>query len=85
MTEKEAVRLILKTVNSNPVPSVVGLGESGLSRVKDLFQRDANKAVGDFMQNRDPGPLVEVAASLHAYGKISGEQYDQLQKAFEKE
>lgn len=85
MDEKAAIGFILQKVNAMDARTGYGLGEPGMATIKNIAQQDANKAVADFIQNHDPGPLVELIGTMHAYGAITDAEYDQLNAIFQKE
>lgn len=83
MEEKTAIALILSKLNNDNIPSVVGLGEHGLGRIKDILLRDANKAISEYLKSRDPGPLVEIISSMYAYGRLKDDEYEKLLLTFQ--
>jgi len=85
MDEKTAVGFILHKVNAMDAQTGFGLGESGAATIKNVLQHDANKVIAEFMQNRDPGPVLELIATMHAYGGITDDEYNQLTTSFSKE
>lgn len=85
MDEKAAIGFILQKVNAMDARTGYGLGEPGMATIKNVAQHDANKAVAEFMQNHDPGPLLQVIAAMHAYGAITDDEYNQLTTSFSKE
>lgn len=85
MDEKSAISFILQKVNSVDAQTGFGLGESGIATIKNVLQHDANKVIAEFMQNRDPGPLLDLAATIHAYGGMTDNDYQQLITFFSKE
>ena len=85
MDEKAAIGFVLQKVNAIDAQTGYGLGISGMATIKNVVQHDANKAVADFMQNRDPGPLIDLISAIHAYGAITDSEYDQLKTTFQKE
>jgi hypothetical protein len=85
MDEKAAIGFILQKVNALDARTGYGIGEPGMATIKNVAQQTANKAVSDFMQNRDPGPLLDLIATVHAYGGITDKEYDQLNTTFQKE
>lgn len=85
MNQKTAIGFILGKVNAMDAQTGFGLGESGVATIKNVLQHDANKIIAEFMQNRDPGPLLELIATLHAYGGITDDEYNQLTNSFSEE
>lgn len=85
MDEKAAVSFILQKVNAMDARTGYGLGEPGMATIKNIAQQEANTAVSGFIQNRDPGPLLELIGMMHAYGSITDSEYDQLKNIFQKE
>jgi len=83
--EKAAIGFILGKVNAMDAQTGFGLGESGAATIKNVLQHDANRVTAEFMQNRDPGPLLELVATMHAYGGITDADYNQLTTIFSKE
>lgn len=85
MDEKAAIGFILQKVNAMDARTGYGLGEPGMATIKNVAQHDANKAVSEFMQNRDPGPLLELIKTMHMYGGITDDEYNKLTTTFSKE
>lgn len=85
MDEKTAISFILRKVNAMDAQIGFGLGESSVATIKNVLQHDANKVVSEFMRNRDPGPVLELIATMHAYGGITDKDYNQLTTTFSKE
>lgn len=85
MDEKMAIGFILHKVNAMDAQTGFGLGESSIATIKNVLQHDANKVIAEFMQNRDPGPILELIATMHAYGGITDKDYNQLTTTFSKE
>lgn len=85
MDEKAAIGFVLHKVNAMNAQTGYGLGTSAVATIKSIAQHDANKAISNFMQNHDPGPLIELIRTLHAYGGITDKEYKELNTTFQKE
>ncbi|HSX16393.1 MAG TPA: hypothetical protein VLF40_06385 [Candidatus Saccharimonadales bacterium] len=79
MDVKQAIELLLDRMNTRKqfVGGTFGAFEGTAGNLY-LQQRDANAAITLWREHRDPGGLMQLAATLHVYGNLKDAEYEQI-------
>lgn len=77
---------MLASMNTKGVGAALGFNQMrGVGGTVMVIQRDLNAAILAFQERHEVSGLVEIAATLHAYGNLTDTEYTQIMEALDGE